>query len=248
MKRKTIIILLCVILAVVALVVGLVLGLQGKGNGGGNGGENAPPNNPAEPLPNYTVTFLNDDKSVFKKITVVSGEAPTSPGIPTMVQGYAFAGWDADLSSVTKDMTVLPLREEISSEKNVISISDGYGITGDTVTLPLSLCGKVDICCFELRIAYDKASLQFVDFSNEDAGITANCDAVNGIIYLNYVSTNNTTGQVDLCDISFKLIGNTKAQVPLDITVDLAVKINDTDGYESVACGVRNGKIDLMGR
>ena len=213
MKRKIIIIAVCAALVIAVSVVALVLILKDspEPNGGtsNNNGETTPPTDTTEPKPNYTVTFLNDDKSIFKQVTVVSGEAPTSPGTPTMLQGFVFDGWDADLSSVTKDMTVLPLREEIADERNVISISNGYGITGDTVTLPLSLCGKVDICCFELKITYDKSALQFVEFSNEDAGITANCDAENGIIYLNYISTDNTTGQVDLCDISFKLIGNT---------------------------------------
>ena len=213
MKRKIIIIAVCVAFVIAVSVVALVFILKDspEPNGGtsNNNGETTPPTDTTEPKPNYTVTFLNDDKSIFKQVTVVSGEAPTSPGTPTMLQGFVFDGWDADLSSVTKDMTVLPLREEIADERNVISISNGYGITGDTVTLPLSLCGKVDICCFELKITYDKSALQFVEFSNEDAGITANCDAENGIIYLNYISTDNTTGQVDLCDISFKLIGNT---------------------------------------
>lgn len=252
MKRKIIIIAVCAALMLAVSAVALVLVLkdspQPNGDNPNNNGETTPPTDTTEPKPNYTVTFLNDDKSIFQQVTVVSGEAPTSPGTPTMLQGFVFDGWDADLSSVTKDMTVLPLREGIEDERNVISISNGYGVTGDTVTLPLSLCGKVDICCFELKITYDKSALQFVEFSNEDAGITANCDAENGIIYLNYISTDNTTGQVDLCDVSFKLIGNTTKQIPLNIDVELAVRVDDSDDYENVECDVRNGIIDLIGR
>ena len=248
MKRKIIIIAVCVILAIAALVVGLVLGLKDKNTNGDNNCETSPPTDTNEPKPNYTVTFLNDDKSIFKQVTVVSGEAPTSPGTPTMLQGYVFNGWDADLTSITKDMTVLPLREKLSDEKTVITISDGYGVTGDSVPVPIALCGKVDICCFEIKITYDKTLLQFVEFSNEDAGITVNCDSENGIIYLNYISTQNTTGQVDLCDVTFKLIGTSNVQTSLNITVDLAVKVTDTDGYENVDCDVRNGTIDLIGR
>lgn len=255
MKHKVIIIAICVALVITVSVIALVLALNDNpdvntepNTNTPNDGETTSPTDTDEPKTNYTVLFLNDDKSILKQVTVVSGEAPTSPGTPTMLQGYVFNGWDSDLSSVTKDMAVLPLREEIGNERNVISISNGYGVTGDTVSLPLSLCGKVDICCFELKITYDKSTLQFVDFSYEDVGITANCDAENGVIYLNYISTNNTTGQVDLCDVSFKLIGNTTKQVPLNITVELAVKVNDSDDYENVECDVRNGKIDLIGR
>ena len=251
MKRKIIIIAVCVALVIAVSVVVLIFALKDSPAPNGdnpNNVETIPSTDTTEPKPNYTVTFLNDDKSIFKQVTVVSGEAPTSPGTPTMLQGFVFNGWNADLSSVTKDMTVLPLREEIADERNVISISNGYGVTGDTVTLPLSLCGKVDICCFELKITYDKSMLRFEDFSNEDAGITANCDVENGIIHLNYISTNNTTGQVDLCDVSFELIGNTTKQIPLNIAVELSVRVNDSDGYENVECDVRNGKIDLIGR
>lgn len=252
MKRKIIIIAVCVVLMIEVSVVALVFALKDNSelnsDNPDTGGDTIQPSDTDESKPNYTVTFLNDDKSIFKQVAVVSGEGPTSPGIPSMLEGYVFGGWDADLSSVTKDMVVLPLREEITDERNVISISNGYGVTGDIVTLPLSLCGKVDICCFELKITYDKSILQFVEFFNEDAGIAANCDAENGVIYLNYISTNNTTGQVDLCDVSFKLIGNSTKQVPLNIMVELAVRINDSDDYENVECDVRNGKIDLIGR
>ncbi len=252
MKRKIIIIAICVTLIITALVVALVFSLKDCNNPDGDKQSNVEETtllvDVNEPEPIYTVTFLNDDKSIFKQMTVVSGEAPASPGTPMMLQGYVFGGWDADLTAVTKDITVLPKRNAIANEGNVIAISDGYGVTGDTVTLPLSLCGKVDICCFELKITYDNSALQFVGFSAEDADITANCDAENGIIYLNYISTNNTTGQVDLCDVSFKLIGNTTKQIPLNIAVELSVRVNDSDDYENVECDVRNGIIDLIGR
>ena len=253
MKRKIIIIAICIALVIAVSVVTLVFALKDSGrepNGvtPDSNGETKPPTDTTEPKPNYTVTFLNDDKSIFKQVTVVSGEAPTSPGTPTMLQGYVFNGWDANLTSITKDMTVLPLREKLSDEKTVIAISDGYGVTSDSVSVPITLCGKVEVCCFEIKITYDKTLLQFVEFSNEDTGITVNCDSENGIIYLNYISTQNTTGQVDLCDVTFKLIGISNVQTALNITVDLAVKVTDTDGYENVDCDVRNGTIDLIGR
>ena len=248
MKRKIIIIAICVILAIKALVIGLVFGLKDNNTNGDNNGETSPPTDTNEPKPNYTVTFLNDDKSIFKQVTVVSGEAPVSPGVPTMLQGYLFDGWDADLSSITKDMTVLPLSEKISNDKTVIALSDGYGVTGNSVSVPITLCGKVNVCCFEIKITYDKSLLQFIEFSNEDSGITVNCDSENGIIYLNYISTQNTTGQVDLCDATFKLIATNDVQIPLNITVDIAVKITENDSYEKVDCDVRNGEIDLIGR
>ena len=161
MKRKIIIIAVCVILAITALVVGLVLGLKDNNTNSDNNGETSPPTDTDEPKPNYTVTFLNDDKSVFKQVTVVSGEAPTSPGTPTMLQGYVFNGWDADLAYITKDMTVLPLREKLSDEKTVIALSDGYGVTDDYVSVPIALCGKVEVCCIEIKITFKSRAFVF---------------------------------------------------------------------------------------
>ena len=236
------------IIAITVLVLIVFLIVNGVSNDNQNDGENSSSSDNDELKSKHIVTFLNDDKSILKEISVASGESPNSPGTPMMLQGYVFDGWDYDLASVTKDITVTPLREKISNEKNVLSVPNGYGVTGDIVTLPLSLCGNVDICCFEAKLTYDKDNLQFVEISNEDEDVTVNCDAKNNVIYLNYLSTNNTTGQIDLCDVSFKLIGKNTKQILVGVTVDLAAKYTITEAYENVDCEVRNGKIDLIGR
>ena len=265
MKVKVIIGISAIIL-VISLVVGLVFALNWKNDSnaitdeddGVNQTENITDVKDAEipsttinsDIPNqvYTVTFLNDDKSIFKEVSVISGEAPVSPGIPSMMQGYIFDGWNTDISSVTNDMVVFPLREKVSNEKTVIAISDGYAVLGDCISLPISLCGKVDVCCFEVRITYDKALLSFEKSINEDACAMVNCDSENGVVYFNYVSTQNTTGQVDLCDVVFRVIGSNASHAELTIKVDVAVKVTDADDFENIECDVRNGNVLIVGR
>ena len=59
------------------------------------------------PKPAYhTVTFKGQDGQVLKTEQVLAGAAATAPTAPT-VAGYEFAGWSADFSAVSSDLTVL---------------------------------------------------------------------------------------------------------------------------------------------
>ena len=58
----------------------------------------------------YTVTFLDMDGTVLDVQTVDHGSAAVAPETPVHV-GLVFAGWDADISCVTSDMTVTAVYE-----------------------------------------------------------------------------------------------------------------------------------------
>lgn len=209
-------------------------------------GNSAPENN--ETKSEYTVIFLNDDESILKQVTVEKGGAPHFPGIPSMMQGYAFDGWSEDLSSITRDTVVFPVREKISDGKNIILLSDAYGKTEDVVTMPLMLCGEVEICCFEATVEYDTSVLRFAGFENEDPCMTVSCNEETGTVHLNYISTQNTTGQVDLCDLLFEVIGTKKTQSGVNITIaHAAIAVGDEE-YEAAECDVRNADVMVIGR
>ncbi|MCD7755764.1 MAG: S8 family serine peptidase, partial [Firmicutes bacterium] len=57
------------------------------------------------PLPTYSVTFLDWDGTVLDVQTVEKGSAAEAPADPAR-EGYVFTGWDADFSCVTGDMTI----------------------------------------------------------------------------------------------------------------------------------------------
>ncbi len=71
----------------------------------------------------YTVTFMNGS-SVFATVQVPYGEAASAPGTPSR-EGYKFVGWYGSLSSVTSDVTVLALFEELVYRSVTISRGDG---------------------------------------------------------------------------------------------------------------------------
>ncbi len=59
----------------------------------------------------YTVTFVDYDGTVLGTDSADWNTAATPPADPTR-EGYTFAGWDADFSTVTADMTVTALYTE----------------------------------------------------------------------------------------------------------------------------------------
>ena len=60
----------------------------------------------------YTVTFVDFDGTVLDTQIVTTGEAAKAPEVPER-EGYAFIGWDKDFSSITYNLTVTALYEDI---------------------------------------------------------------------------------------------------------------------------------------
>lgn len=57
------------------------------------------------PVPEYTVTFRNDDGAVLKTQVVRKGESAIAPEIPTKT-GYNFVGWDKTATNIQSDMVI----------------------------------------------------------------------------------------------------------------------------------------------
>ena len=60
----------------------------------------------------YTVRFVNWDGTVLKTESVLSGSSATAPDEPAREGCFAFIGWDADFSNITRDLTVTALYKE----------------------------------------------------------------------------------------------------------------------------------------
>ena len=71
----------------------------------------------------YTVEFVGADDMIIDSQTVFHGDAATAPEAPT-VSGMEFAGWDMDFTSVTSNLTVKALYNEIS-KFTVTFVSNG---------------------------------------------------------------------------------------------------------------------------
>lgn len=194
---------LAVLLAAV-LLVGLA-GCKDKPSAGGTGVEGK-----------LAVTFYSDNGTILKIDYVDKGCAAVPPAEPQMSYGAVFQSWDTDFSRVTGDLEVRPVCENVKEKSNAFAIGSAYGRVGETVMVPVSLCGRVCVAGFDASIAYDPEALELVDVA-EDGAVLYN-DEVPGVLRLNYVSVENTEADVDVCRLQFRV----KAESgPIPVTMEL---------------------------
>ena len=177
----------------------------------------------------YLVTFVAPDHSILYIDKVKKGEAAEPPANMVMPQGYIFSYWDKDFSNVTEEMTIYAVCQQIPSSGNVLTLGGSYASKGEQVTVPLQLCGDVCLCAFDIRVVYDKEVLDFVEFSSKDSAVDANCMEEKGVIYLNYGSRENTTGEVDLTDLVFTVVGEAAWT---SVTIEVMEVISFDENYD----------------
>lgn len=207
-KKLWIIILILAVILAVAIISLIILGQREEP--GTNQGNNNHPINKDQ----YTVTFYSNDGTVLKIDSVEKGKAANPPTQPQMLYGTVFTSWDADISSVTKNLEVHPICEDVKEKSNVFAIEGAYGKSGGTVIVPIRLCGEVCVAAFDMTISYDSDALGLVSVS-EDGAVLYN-DEIPGKIKLNYVSTDNTVADVDICFLEFSIKASS-GQIPVNI-------------------------------
>ena len=166
----------------------------------------------------YNVKFFSDNKELLKIDTVKSGESAIPPVEPELSYGNIFQKWDTDFSSVTNDLEINPEYESVSGKENVFAIAGAYGKIDDVATTSLTLCGDVLLSGFDITVEYDKDELVLDSVFGNDENVIYN-EKEPGRIILNYVSTENTTADVDICSFKFKITGDQK-------TIPLTIKVN----------------------
>lgn len=230
--KKRVLIIGVVVFAMVTVVITLIL-LYQTGNIGNR-----------EPSEKHKVTFLNSDGSIMTEAEVKDGYPAPCPGIPELLPGEVFSGWDTDLQSVKSDITTKALVQNIIGKSNVFALYSYYGTVEDKVLLPLQLCGKVDLNCFELQISYDNHALEFLGIDNCDSAVLFNDNREKGIVYLNYISTNATLGEIDLGVLSFHPIHPSVGEVKLN--ANSVAKADDEEKYESVDYEVIDATVTIV--
>ena len=166
----------------------------------------------------YNVKFYSDNKELLKIDTVKSGESANPPVEPELSYGSIFQKWDIDFSTVTKDMEINPEFESVNGKENVFALTGAYGKKDGTAITSLTLCGDVMLSGFDITLEYDEDELLLDSVFSNDENVIYN-EKKPGKINLNYVSTENTTADVDICSFKFKITGNQKA-IPLTIKVN----------------------------
>ena len=91
--------------------------------------------------------------------------------------------------------------------------------------MPIRLCGDVCVSAFDLTISYDSNALELVSVT-EDGAVLYN-DEVPGKIRLNYVSTDNTVADVDICFLEFS-VKAPSGQIPVNLEMQSIYTYKDS--------------------
>lgn len=209
-KKLWIIILILAVVLAAAIISLIILGQREKP------GINQGNSNQLDNKDQCTVTFYSNDGTILKIDSVEKGNTANPPAQPQMLYGTVFQSWDTDISSVTKHLEVYPICEDVKGNVNTFAIEGAYGKSGGTVIVPIRLCGEVCVSAFDMTISYDSVALDLISVY-EDGAVVYN-DNIPGEIKLNYVSTDNTLADVDICVLEFSVKAPSgQSQVALDM-------------------------------
>ena len=186
----------------------------------------------------YTVTFYDyDGTTVLKTQEVNSGESTVPPADPSK-SGASFLGWNGNYVNVTKDEAV---KAVYSDEKNVFVVESVSGSVGNTVTVLISIDGKVKTCGFDINVMYD-SNLQLVSCDDDmDLDIVVNTDAFENGMKLNFSSASDKTKQRDIIELTFQIKNTSKTSLPISVSVNSIKEIsgnNPTDTTYGVVGGI----------
>ena len=212
---------------------------------------------------NSNVVYLMPDGMEFQPKTAKNGRDVKVPDNPQMPEGWIFTGWsfsnaapaDGEGSAEPEPSGDLDTKSTVYARAEAVhvpvfdtgvALSGGYGTKGNRVTLPLQLCGEVNICAFEAEIHYDPAQLKFVEFQNEDPGIVINVIEEEGLVILNYLDSANTTGDVAMADLVFEIIGTDQTVTPLEVTVTNGTRLTEDGEMEDVDVQIISAAVSIV--
>lgn len=192
----------------------------------------------------YEVNFYSIDNTILKSEQVKRKHSATVPNEPIMPDGFVFESWDKNFSSVTHDLDIHPICSETKGKPNAFALSGAYGKVNDYVFIPLILSGKVCVSGFELDLTYDSNVLKLESVLEEDGGLLYNSEAP-GVIKMNFVSTNNTTADVNLCKLKFKIIGNADS-TQISLKIGKIYQVNNDETFIVPEYDVINSKVFVI--
>lgn len=144
----------------------------------------------------FVVTFKDHNGLTLSTANVKEGATATAPANPTR-EGYTFKGWSGSLVNITANKTVTATYELINGD-NIFDIS--YTVTGDTVTMIVSLKGKVCVAGFQGELAFEgmTASKAVANSSNAIVNLK------DGKVSVAYTSATNVTSSETVFTVTLK--------------------------------------------
>ena len=135
--------------------------------------------------------------------------------------------------------------KNLSSSPNAFVLSSIRASAGETFETPLQLRGVIDLCAFDIRVHYDISLLRFAGSDHEDDSLLLNCDATNGILYINFLRVQNLTEECTLCDLAFQVMTSQSVETTLRIEVEDVVGVGEDGEILRRDCTLENAVIYL---
>lgn len=214
-------------------------------------------NNSAESEKN-TAGSISIDVSEHGNIETRTGDMSTiNLNRPSSMKGNeVFDGWSQEElvsqimeGSVAKEdeLTLTAESVNISNSDNVIYNDVTYVNSGmDSISIPVNVGGNTNFAIIELEISYDTSLLEFESFISKDTDVECNCPEP-GLIYISFVSTDNVSADIELCNIQFKNISAEGTETSLKYNIkDLAAWNSDKTDYIDVNHEVINSRIVMF--
>ena len=156
--------------------------------------------------PKHQVAFMVDTR-VLEVQSVKEGASAEPPADIKLDEGLVFSHWETPLANITKDTVIRAVYIDVRNLDNAFTVPSVYCKNEKQVTVPLELQGRVELSGFDIRIRYDKTALTFVEFSDLDEDVIANCVADEGLLYFNFVSNQNIQGGFYIGGLVFEAHG-----------------------------------------
>lgn len=164
-----------------------------------------------------------------------------------------FIGWKEDdklselyenLSENDENISLTAESKDISDTINALYNDTIYAEkSSEYITVPVIIGGNTDFSILELEISFDENIFSFDSFTYTDDDALCNYTE-DGKILISFVSTDNISGQVDICDIKLKNTGLCDTDTSLKYNVkDIAKWNDDKTGYINAEYEIINNKI-----
>lgn len=217
-----------------------------------NGESNPPPtgnneqtNNPGNETNNdnvkYVVRFITDDGIPITIKESKKGGAFNPPTPPRRI-GYVFNGWIGDYSNINQNTDIIASYTNISNITNAIYADTVYSLCGSEFNVLIGICGEVNFCGLDMDVTYDSNLLELIEVADVDDCVIQN-SSTNGVIHLNYVTTNNTTGEVTFMNLKFKSKVSTKTETNLQIKINSMYSLDSGESLTPSEYQVLQNKI-----
>ena len=140
-------------------------------------------------------------------------------------EDLVFRGWEENPAGSQDDLVAK--YQDVSQFQNAIVIPAVYGQGGEQVSVPLRICGQVDLCALDLRVTYDEELLHYAGSTGQDEDLLINCDEENGVLFLNFLRLVNLEEPFDFANLVFDVDTTHACDTALQLEVVEAVALDE---------------------